>query len=148
MSDDTLWNKIMCIKDDPESAILALTGYLDDIYNLTDQFFDMKIDKKTNKVIRVLKKDLEHSDKPVNFILELNEDAKRYEKIREKLQNNDFNLSLVEINQIGLAFNYMAILIEKQIKTSQQALKDIENKIEILLPQDIRSLNLFKEKDS
>jgi len=36
MSDDTLWKKIMCIKDDPESAILALTGYLDDIYNLTD----------------------------------------------------------------------------------------------------------------
>lgn len=148
MSDDTLWNKIMCIKDDPESAILALTGYLDDIYNLTDQFFDMEIDEKTNRVIRVLKKDLEYSDKPVNFILELNEDAKRYEKIREKLQNNDFNLSLVEINQIGLAFNYMAILIEKQIKTSQQALKDIENKIEILLPKDIRTLNLFKEKES
>ena len=40
---NNLTQKINYIKENKEAAIAALTSYLDSIYNLTDEFFDNKI---------------------------------------------------------------------------------------------------------
>jgi len=84
-------SKIEKIKTEKESAIDALTLYLDSIYNMTDRFFDVKI-KEDGSIERVLKKGLEPDMKIEKFIMELNNDASEYEKIRGKLKNDDFNL--------------------------------------------------------
>lgn len=83
--------KIEKIKAEKESAIDALTLYLDSIYNMTDRFFDIKI-KEDGSTERVLKEGLEPDMKIEKFIMELNNDASEYEKIRGKLKNDDFNL--------------------------------------------------------
>jgi predicted nucleic acid-binding Zn-ribbon protein len=84
-------SKIEKIKAEKESAIDALTLYLDSIYNMTDRFFDIKI-KEDGSTERVLKEGLEPDMKIEKFIMELNNDASEYEKIRGKLKNDDFNL--------------------------------------------------------
>ena len=84
-------SKIEKIKAEKESAIDALTLYLDSIYNMTDRFFDIKI-KEDGGIERVLKEGLEPDMKIEKFIMELNNDASEYEKIREKLKADDFNL--------------------------------------------------------
>lgn len=98
--------KINLIRDNREAAIAALNVYLDKIYKLTDDYFE------NGK----LKEGLTPDAKLEKFILELRDDATKFESVRRKLIDNDFNLSLEEVNYIALGFVYMAESWQSQIK--------------------------------
>ena len=83
--------KINLIRDNRDADIAALNVYLDKIYKLTDDYFE---DGK-------LKEGLSSDAKLEKFILELRDDANKFESVRRKLINNDFNLSLEEVNYIA-----------------------------------------------
>lgn len=98
--------KINLIRDNRDAAIAALNVYLDKIYKLTNDYFE---DGK-------LKEGLSSDAKLEKFILELRDDATKFESVRRKLIDNDFNLSLEEVNYIALGFVYMAESWQSQIK--------------------------------
>lgn len=139
--------KIECIRENSESAILALTSYLDSIYNMTDQFFDNQIQEVNGeqKVVRVLKPELAPDKKAEKFAEELNNDAGKFEIIRGKLKNGDFNLTLTEIARIGLAFVFVGITLDKQIKATTAARDDIQKITEILMAEETQTVDFSKE---
>ena len=98
--------KINLIRDNRDAAIAALNVYLDKIYKLTEDYFE---DGK-------LKEGLSSDAKLEKFILELRDDATKFESVRRKLIDNDFNLSLEEVNYVALGFVYMAKSWQSQIK--------------------------------
>lgn len=98
--------KINLIRDNRDAAIAALNVYLDKIYKLTEDYFE---DGK-------LKEGLSSDAKLEKFILELRDDATKFESVRRKLIDNDFNLSLEEVNYVALGFVYMAESWQSQIK--------------------------------
>lgn len=98
--------KINLIRDNRDAAIAALNVYLDKIYKLTEDYFE---DGK-------LKEGLSSDAKLEKFILELRDDATKFESVRKKLIDNDFNLSLEEVNYVALGFVYMAESWQSQIK--------------------------------
>ena len=116
-------NKIYLIRDNKDAAIAALNSYLDRIYSLTDDYFE---DGK-------LKEGLTPDEKIEKFVLELREDASKYEKVRRKLIDNDFNLSLVEINYIALAFVYIVQRWKNEQKMILNAINQTQNIIAVLM---------------
>lgn len=98
--------KINLIRDNRDAAIAALNVYLDKIYKLTEDYFE---DGK-------LKEGLSPDAKLEKFILELRDDTTKFESVRRKLIDNDFNLSLEEVNYVALGFVYMAESWQSQIK--------------------------------
>ena len=74
--------KISLIKDNRDAAIAALNTYLDKIYILIDDYFE------NGK----LKEGLISDEKLEKFILELHDDTIKFESVRRKLIDNDFNL--------------------------------------------------------
>ena len=98
--------KINLIRDNRDAAIAALNVYLDKIYKLKNDYFE---DGK-------LKEGLSSDAKLEKFILELRDDATKFESVRRKLIDNDFNLSLEEVNYVALGFVYMAESWQSQIK--------------------------------
>lgn len=57
-----------------------------------------------------------HDAKLEKFILELHGSANKFESVRRKLIDNDFNLSLEKVNYIALGFVYMTESWRSQIK--------------------------------
>lgn len=104
------------IKEHKADFISALNAYLDSMYNMTDSYLDENGD---------LKDFLEPDEKAQAFVKELLDDEKKYESVRQKILNDDFELSLYEINLAGLAMAYIAIrfsnMIEAFNKTKDQA---------------------------
>ena len=123
--------KISVIKDNKDAVIAALNNYLDKIYNLTDAFFDGDN----------LKKGLTSDVKLEKFILELKDDAKKYENVRQKIVNNDFNLSVIETNYVALSFVYMAERWGSEIKKLETAKTEIQSLINILMEKNIDIIN-------
>lgn len=115
--------KINLIRDNRDAAIAALNVYLDKIYNLTDSYFDNG----------VLKKELTPDEKLQNFLLELRDDAQKFEAVRKKIIDNDFNLSLKEINYVALAFTYISESWQNQIKNLTTAREQAQQIIKILM---------------
>lgn len=115
--------KINLIRDNRDAAIAALNIYLDKIYKLTDDYFE---DGK-------LKEGLTHDAKLEEFILELREDTNKFESVRRKLIDNDFNLSLEEVNYIALGFVYMAESWRSQIKNLTLAAEQAQAIIKVLM---------------
>ncbi len=113
--------KIQTIKDNKEIAIAALNSYLDTIYNMTDKFFDENGE---------LKKDLTKDEKFEDFLKSTRQDASNFENVRSKLLNDDFLLSIKEINYIGLGFMFSFLRIKKEtdnlIKTNIELKKIID----------------------
>lgn len=140
-------SKIEVIKAEKESAIQALTLYLDSIYNMTDKFFDIRVKEDGKGTERVLKEGLKPDAKIEGFVKELNSDATEFESIRGKLQSDDFNLSLTEIARIGLAFTYSGIIIQKQIESSQKALAAIKAITKTLIDDEETQNIDFSKKD-
>jgi hypothetical protein len=120
----TLIDKINIIKENKESAIKALNAYLDSIYNLTDQYFD----NENN-----LKEGLTHDENLEKFIKETRQDADKFEKVRRKLIDNDFDLSATEIARVGLAYVFISTSWDKQITNLQKAKEEVTNIIEKLM---------------
>lgn len=118
--------KINLIKENEELVVLALEQYVNNIYKMTDEYFDTTV--HNGKILRTLKKGLEHNEKMEKFILDSNEAAEEYDKIRLKIKNKDFNLSLAEIAEIAVSFNFCKILLDKQYKyitNSQKIVKEL-----------------------
>lgn len=115
--------KINLIRDNRDAAIAALNVYLDKIYKLTDDYFE---DGK-------LKEGLSSDAKLEKFILELRDDATKFESVRRKLIDNDFNLSLEEVNYIALGFVYMAESWRSQIKKLTLAVEQAQAITKVLM---------------
>lgn len=107
--------KIQIIKDNRDAAIAALNSYLDKIYGLTDQYFISD---------GILKEGLTKDEKLENFLLELKEDASKYETVRRKIIDEDYNLSLIDINHIALAFTYVSATWQTMIKNLTKAIEE------------------------
>lgn len=107
--------KIQIIKENRDAAIAALNSYLDKIYGLTNQYFTS--DGK-------LKEGLTKDEKLEKFLLELKEDASKYETVRRKIIDEDYNLSLIDINHIALAFIYVSATWQTMIKNLTKAIEE------------------------
>ena len=100
-------SKIELIKQYKETAIAALNNCLDSMYNLTDKYFD-----KEGKMLALP----ERNEKVENFIQEVRADTQKYESVRRKLIDENFDLSLYEINLVALSFNFTIETMKKQVE--------------------------------
>lgn len=116
--------KLSLIKENKDAAVAAINSYLDRVYDLTDKYFNKDLS---------LKEGLTPDEKVEKFIRELRSDCVKYESVRQKLINSDFNLSLYEINLIGLSFMYVAQTWKKQIEMLTKAKSEAENIVQSLL---------------
>lgn len=123
----TLQEKQTLIKENKEAAISAFNTYLDSIYDLTDDFFD-----EEGNFQNFLSKD----EKLENFIKSLRSNTNDYEKVRKKLINNDFNLSLFEINIVMLSFYYVNEKWKKQIEQLEIARNEAQKLIHSLIDNE------------
>jgi hypothetical protein len=132
----TIEEKIDVIKENKDAAAAALTSYLDSIYNMVDKYFDKD---------GSLKEGLVHDEKIEKMIWDYKADSVKYEKVRTKIKKNDFNLSLFEINLVGLAFLFVTIRLEKQIKTFEEARKASSNIVNQLIDSESKTIDFSKE---
>lgn len=107
--------KIQLIKENKDAAVAALNSYLDRIYNLTNQYFT-----EDNQ----LKEGLTKDEKLEKFLMELRNDASKYESVRRKLLDENYDLSLKEINYIALAFTYVSATWQTMIKNLTKAIEE------------------------
>lgn len=107
--------KIQLIKENKDAAVAALNSYLDRIYNLTNQYFT-----KDNQ----LKEGLTKDEKLEKFLMELRNDASKYESVRRKLLDENYDLSLKEINYVALAFTYVSATWQTMIKNLTKAIEE------------------------
>lgn len=107
--------KIQLIKENKDAAVAALNSYLDKIYNLTDRYFT-----KDNQ----LKEGLTKDEKLEKFLMELRNDASKYESVRRKLIDENYDLSLKEINYVALAFTYVSATWQTMIKNLTKAIEE------------------------
>lgn len=116
--------KIEVIKENKDIAIAALNAYIDQIHNLTDDFFEGD----------ALKGGLFNDDENLEkFVLSTKEDGEKLESVRAKLIANDFNLSLAEIARVGLSFYYCQIRMTNEIKLLTQTKSKMEELVSILM---------------
>lgn len=107
--------KIQLIKENKDAAVAALNSYLDRIYNLTNQYFN-----EDNQ----LKEGLTKDEKLEKFLMELRNDASKYESVRRKLLDENYDLSLKEINYVALAFTYVSATWQTMIKNLTKAIEE------------------------
>ena len=107
--------KIQLIKENKDAAVAALNSYLDKIYTLTDQYFT-----EDNQ----LKEGLTKDEKLEKFLIELKNDASKYESVRRKLIDENYDLSLKEINSVALAFTYVSATWQTMIKNLTKAIEE------------------------
>lgn len=107
--------KIQLIKENKDAAVAALNSYLDKIYDLTDKYFT-----EDNQ----LKEGLTKDEKLEKFLMELKNDASKYESVRRKLLDENYDLSLKEINYVALAFTYVSATWQTMIKNLTKAIEE------------------------
>jgi hypothetical protein len=107
-------SKIELIKQYKETAIAALNNYLDSMYNLTDKYFD-----KEGKMLTLP----ERNEKLESFINEIRIDTQKYESVRRKLIDENFDLSLYEINLVALSFLFTTETMKKQVNNLTQTIE-------------------------
>lgn len=107
-------SKIELIKQYKETAIAALNNYLDSMYNLTDKYFDKK-----GKMLPLP----ERNEKLESFINEIRIDTQKYESVRRKLIDENFDLSLYEINLVALSFLFTTEIMKKQVNNLTQTIE-------------------------
>ncbi len=107
-------SKIELIKQYKETAIAALNNYLDSMYNLTDKYFD-----KEGKMLPLP----ERNEKLESFINEIRIDTQKYESVRRKLIDENFDLSLYEINLVALSFLFTTETMKKQVNNLTQTIE-------------------------
>ena len=107
--------KIQLIKENKDAAVAALNSYLDKIYDLTDKYFT-----EDNQ----LKEGLTKDEKLEKFLIELKNDASKYESVRRKLIDENYDLSLKEINYVALAFTYVSATWQTMIKNLTKVIEE------------------------
>ena len=113
-----LQEKIEYVKKNKPTAVAALNKVLDRIYDIKDKFFD---DEEN------LKEGLERDEKAEKELHSLFRDAEKYEEVRQKLLDDDFNLSLTEVNYIGLSYFYLIANWGNMIKRLKKAITEAED---------------------
>lgn len=116
--------KIQLIKENKDAAVAALNSYLDKIYNLTDKYFT-----EDNQ----LKEGLTKDEKLEKFLMELKNDASKYESVRRKLLDENYDLSLKEINYVALAFTYVSATWQTMIKNLTKAIEETKSIVSKLM---------------
>ena len=119
--------KIQLIKENKDAAVAALNSYLDKIYNLTDQYFT-----EDNQ----LKEGLTKDEKLEKFLIELKNDAYKYESVRRKLLDENYDLSLKEINYVALAFTYVSATWQTMIKNLTKAIEETKPIVSKLMEKE------------
>jgi hypothetical protein len=119
----TLQEKQSLIKEQKEVVQGVLNIYLDSVYDLTDPFYNEDGSLKSSHPL---------SKEVVNFVESLRKDAECTEKVRLKVLENDFNLSLFEINVIAICFKYVRLQWSKDIERIQAASKEADDIISSL----------------
>ena len=119
--------KIQLIKENKDAAVAALNSYLDKIYNLTDQYFT-----EDNQ----LKEGLTKDEKLEKFLMELKNDASKYESVRRKLIDENYDLSLKEINYVALAFTYVSATWQTMIKNLTKAIEETKPIVSKLMEKE------------
>ncbi len=115
--------KIFIIQQNKEPAIAALNNYLDYIYSLHERFFE-KDD--------TLKEGLTKDPLAEELILSSKNNADKFENVRRKLLDDDFNLSLSEINYIALGFLFSLIRMKSQISDLKKLSLELSDIVDIL----------------
>lgn len=108
--------KIELIKEYKPSILAAINSYLDNVYNLTDKHF------KDGK----LKGRLDEDEKLEAFILSIRNDTEKYEALRRKILDEDFDLSLKEINLVAIALMFISNCWKTQIEELTKAKGEID----------------------
>ena len=119
--------KIQLIKENKDAAVAALNSYLDKIHNLTDQYFT-----EDNQ----LKEGLTKDEKLEKFLMELKNDASKYESVRRKLIDENYDLSLKEINYVALAFTYVSATWQTMIKNLTKAIEETKPIVSKLMEKE------------
>lgn len=117
-------SKIELIKKYKETAIAALNSYLDSMYNLTDKYFD-----KDGNMLPLP----ERNEKVENFIQEVRADTQKYESVRRKLIDENFDLSLYEINLVALSFNFTIETMKKQVENLTRTIEVLSDLVAALM---------------
>lgn len=123
----TLEEKREIIIKNKDPALAALESVSDRIYDLTDDLLNEQGKLMTAKI---------GNYKAEQFVTELRNDAEKYEKVRAKLLNSDFNLSISEINYVALAFYFCSEKLHAQIADMEKAAS---------LAEDLREKLMSKE---
>ena len=123
----TLEEKREIIIKNKDPALAALESVSDRIYDLTDDLLNEQGKLMTAKI---------GNYKVEQFATELRNDAEKYEKVRAKLLNSDFNLSISEINYVALAFYFCSEKLHAQIADMEKAAS---------LAEDLREKLMSKE---
>lgn len=100
--------KLQLIKDNQDACIAAIESYLDSMYTLTDKYFNENGDF-------ILENSVEN-DGLVDFIKSIRQDINKYEILRRKIKDKDFNITYMEIMKIGFAFSYCEVNLKNQSK--------------------------------
>lgn len=116
--------KLYILQQEKENIIAALDSYIDYITMLEESFFNED---------GSLKLGLPPDERVENLIKSSNESKVRYENVRQKLINDDFNLSLLEIDYAMLALKFVIIKLNNNIKTFSSAKEKIEDIIKVLV---------------
>lgn len=119
----TLEEKISYIKENKKVAIAAINSVLDRIYGIKENFFDGD----------ELKEGLERDEKAETELKKLFKDAEKYEKVRRKLLDDDFNLSLLEVNYVALSYFYLSTYWKKMIERLNKAINEADTALKILM---------------
>ena len=119
--------KIQLIKENKDAAVAALNSYLDKIYTLTDQYFT-----EDNQ----LKEGLTKDEKLEKFLIELKNDASKYESVRRKLIDENYDLSLKEINYVALAFTYVSATWQTMVKNLTKAIEETKPIVSKLMEKE------------
>lgn len=119
----SLEEKIQYIQNNKKVAISALNTVLDRIYDIKDKFFENG----------ELKEGLERDEKAEIELKKLFKDADKYEKVRRKLLDDDFNLSLIEVNYIGLSYFFLSTSWKNMIRRLEKAIDEVDDGIKILM---------------
>lgn len=104
-------DKITLIKEHQSDTIAGLNALLDRLYELKEY---------TNEHGEI-KTGLEAEDQWKNYVLSMAKDTTKYEKLRRKVLNNDFNFTTAEINDIALVYFYLATSWTQQIELITKA---------------------------
>lgn len=120
-------SKIELVKQYKETAIAALNSYLDSMYNLTDKYFD-----KEGKMLPLPEK----NEKVENFINEVRTDTQKYESVRRKLIDENFDLSLYEINLVALSLLFTTETMKKQVNNLTQTIEILSTLAEVLMAKE------------
>lgn len=120
-------SKIELVKQYKETAIAALNSYLDSMYNLTDKYFD-----KEGKMLPLPEK----NEKVENFIKEVRTGTQKYESVRRKLIDENFDLSLYEINLVALSLLFTTETMKKQVNNLTQTIEILSTLAEVLMAKE------------